>query len=336
MNETTIIRFHELGGPDVLRYEKAPIPEPGSGEMRLRVEAIGVGFGECLYRMGHYLYETTLPSSLGNHAVGTVEAVGPDVKEPRVGERVSLIPSFLMNRYGVYAEHAVVPASAWAPYFPSLSLEENASLWMQVTTAYGALVYYGKVAEGDAVLVIPSSGGVGMAALQTCKKAGATAIGVTRSRAKFDAVKRMGADHVVVTDEENLADRVRELTGGKGVRLVFNGLAGDILNSLVDVLSPGGTVFMFGAIGGKPTPLPLHQLIGKGARIQGYTLYELTYHAENLPAIRRYVSEGVRDGHYTANVGKVFQFGEMVEVHRYLEKGDMSGSVVVTMQGGGR
>ncbi len=329
MNETTIIRFHELGGPDVLRYEKAPMPEPGPGEMRLRVEAIGVGFGECLYRMGHYLYETKLPSSLGNHAVGTVEAVGPGVEEPKVGERVSLIPSFLMNRYGVYAEHAVVPASAWAPYFPSLSLEENASLWMQVTTAYGALAHYGKVAGEDTVLVIPASGGVGMAAIQTCKKAGATAIGVTRSRGKADEIKRIGADHVIITDEENLADRVREITGGKGVRLVFNGLTGDVMNTLADVASPGGTIFMFGGIGGKPTPLPFHHIIGKGVRIQGYTLYELTYHAENLPAIRRYVSEGVREGHYTANVGKVFGFREMVDVHRYLEAGDMAGSVVV-------
>src|SRR5262249_32131567 len=142
MNQTTMIRIHELGGPEVLKYETVSMPEPGPGEIRLRVEAIGVGFGECLYRMGKYIYETRLPSSIGNHAVGTVDAVGPGVNEPKVGERIGLIPSFLMNRYGVYAEHAIVPASAAAPYFESLSPAENASLWMQVTTAYGALVHY--------------------------------------------------------------------------------------------------------------------------------------------------------------------------------------------------
>src|SRR5262245_18413445 len=202
---------------------------------------------------------------------------------------------------------------------------------MQVTTAYGALVHYCKVTRCDSVLINPASGGVGMAAMHTCNKAGATAIGVTRSRAKVDAIRQAGADHVIVTDDEKLSDRVKEITGGKGVRLTMNFLTGDVLTILVDVVSPGGTIFMAGGIGGKETPLPIVPLIGKGVRIQGYTLYELTYHAENLPAIRQYVSEGVRDGHYRANVGRVFTFREMAEAHRYLEKGDMAGSVVVTV-----
>ncbi|WP_428340969.1 zinc-dependent alcohol dehydrogenase family protein [Mycobacterium sp.] len=331
MSETTAIRLHDTGGPEVLTYEQIPMPEPGPGEIRLTVEAIGVGYGECLYRMGRYVQETRLPSSLGNNAVGTVDAIGPGVDEPTVGERISLIPSFQMNRYGVYAQHAIVPATAWAPYFPALSLEDNASIWMQVTTAYGALVHHGQVAAGDFVLITPASGGVGMAAIQTAKQAGATTIGTTRRRAKAEALVAAGADHVIVTDDESLTERVNEITNGRGVRLVFNALTGDIINDLARAVSPGGTIFMYGAIGGQPTELPL-ALINKGVRVQGYTLYELTYHEQNLPGIRRYVADGVRGGYYTPNVGKVFHFGDMADAHRYLEAGNMTGSVVVLVK----
>lgn len=329
MKKNTIIRIYETGEPEVMKYETVSVAEPGFGEIRLKVEAIGVGFGECLYRRGFYIQDTVLPSSLGNNAVGIVDAVGDGVDVPKVGDRISLIPSFEMNKYGVYGEYAIVPAYAAAPYFESMSLEENASIWMQVTTAYGALVHYGKINSDDAVLLIPATGGVGLAALQTCKKAGATAITTTRSRKKADKLKDLGADCVIVTTEENLIERVREITDGKGVRIVFNALTGSIIDDLVKATQPGGTIFQYGGIGGKETLLPYTQLIRYGVRIQGYTLYELTYYPENLAEVRKYISEGIEEGHYTANVGKVFEFDQMIQVHHYLEDGNMSGSVVV-------
>ena len=308
------------------------MPEPGEGELRLEVEAIGIGFGECLYRRGLYIQDTVLPSSLGNHAAGIVDAVGPDVTNVKVGDRIAVIPSFEMNRYGVYGQHAIVPAFAVAPYFESLSVEENAALWMQVTTAYGALVHYGNVSSGDTVLVVPASGGVGMAAIQTIKKAGGTSIGVTRSREKADMIRAFGADHVIVTNEEDLVTRVRELTRDQGVDLVFNALSGPVLEDITSVTKPGGTIFQYGGIQGKQTPYPLATAVRYGIKIQGYTLYELTYNLANLPAVREYVTQGVQEGFYTANVGRVFQFDEMVEAHRYLEAGSMAGSVVVRVK----
>ncbi|MGL5796540.1 MAG: zinc-binding dehydrogenase, partial [Waterburya sp.] len=181
----------------------------------------------------------------------------------------------------------------------------------------------------DAVLLIPATGGVGLAALQTCKKAGATSITTTRSRKKAEKLKDLGADYVIVTTEENLIERVREITDGKGVRIVFNALTGSIIDDLVKATQPSGTIFQYGGIGGKETLLPYTQLIRYGVRIQGYTLYELTYYPENLAEVRKYVSEGIEEGHYTANVGKVFEFDQMIQVHHYLEEGNMSGSVVV-------
>ncbi len=332
MSKTIIIRFHETGEPDVLKYEEVDLPEPGEGELRLEVEAIGIGFGECLYRRGLYIQDTVLPSSLGNHTVGVVDAVGSGVTNVKVGERISLIPSFYMNRYWVYGQHAIVPAFAAAPYFNSLSLEENAALWMQVTTAYGALVHYGNVSSDDTVLVIPASGGVGMAALQTIKKAGGTSIGTTRSREKAEMIRKFGADHVIATSEEDLATRVNQITDGRGVSIAFNALTGPVLEEIANVTAPGGTIFQYGGIQGQETPYPLATAVKNGLKIQGYSLYEMTYNPANLPAVRDYVTQGVKEGHYTANVGKVFRFDEMVEAHRYLEAGSTTGSVVVLVK----
>ena len=331
MTQTTIVQFYETGDPEVMKYEEIPIPEPSAGEIRIKVEAIGVGFGETLYRRGQYIQETKLPSKLGNNAVGTVEAVGSGVDAPKVGERVAIIPSFQMNKYGVYGKHAIVPAFSAAPYIDSLSLVENAAIWIQIVTAYGALIHYGKINSDDFVLVMPASGGVGQAALQTIKKAGATSIATTRSRKKADMLRERGADRVIITSEEDIRDRVREITNGKGVRIVFNALTGSLMETLVDVTQPGGTIIQYGGIGGKDTPLPFPRLIGSGIKIQGYTLYELTYHPENLPDLKDYVVSGIKEGFYKANIDRTFNFEQLVEVHHYLEAGDMSGSVVVTV-----
>ena len=326
---TTIVKFYETGEPEVLKFEEVPIPIPGAGEIRIKVEAIGVGFGEALYRRGLYIQETKLPSKLGNNAVGTVEAVGSDVSHPQVGDRVAIIPSFQMNQYGVYGKHAIVPAYSAAPYIDSLSLAENAAIWIQIITAYVALIHYGKIDTKDFVLLTPASGGVGQAAIQTVKKAGAKSIATTRSRQKADLLRERGADYVIVTSEEDISDRINEITKGKGVRIVFNALTGSIMETLVNVTQPGGTIFQYGGIGGKDTLLPYPRLIGAGIKIQGYTLYELTYYPENLPKLKDYVVSGIKEGCYTANIDRVFNFDQLIEVHHYLEAGDMSGSVVV-------
>ena len=329
--KTRIVQFYETGEPEVMKYEEVPIPEPDADEIRIKVEAIGVGFGEALYRRGRYVQKTKLPSKLGNNAVGTVEAVGSDVTKPKVGERVAIIPSFEMNEYGVYGEHAIVPAFSAAPYIESLSLIENAAIWIQIITAYGALIHYGKINSDDFVLLMPASGGVGQAAIQTVKKAGATSIATTRSREKADLLRKKGADHVIVTTEEDISERIREITNGKGVRIVFNALTGSLMKTLVDVTQPGGTIFQYGGIGGKDTPLPYPKLISSGINIKGYTLYELTYHPENLPELIDYVVSGVKEGYYTANIDRTFNFDQLVEVHHYLEAGSTSGSVIVTV-----
>ncbi len=328
--QTTAIMMHETGGTDVLKYETVDLPNPKEDELLIRVDAVGLGFGEVLYRMGIYVQQTVLPTSLGNYAVGVVEQAGPGVTGWKAGDRVTVLPTFEMNTYSVYGKHAIVPASSAAPYFEQWTPEENAGIWMQAITAYGALIHYAKIQSDDFVLLTPASGGVGQAAIATAKRAGATVITTTRTQEKAQMLKDLGADHVVVTDEEDISDRIREITNGQGVRIAFNALTGDLTTKLAgDVVSKGGTIIMYGGIGGQETVLPYPQLITRGITIQGYTLYELTYHAENLPGLIDYVKEGVADGTYKPNVDKVFPFEKIAEAHDYMTAGSTKGAVIL-------
>ncbi len=156
-----VIRFYETGGPEVLKVEDVPLAEPGKGEVRLKVEAIGLNRAEIMFRSGQYLEEPEFPSRLGYEAAGIIDAVGPGTTGFHQGDRVSTIPSFSIGRYGVYGESAIVPAHAVAPYPDHLSPLEGAAIWMQYITAYGALIDYGKVKKDEPVLITAASSSVG-------------------------------------------------------------------------------------------------------------------------------------------------------------------------------
>src|SRR4051794_19331444 len=145
-NETVkIVRFHAVGGPEVLQIDELPLPQPGKGEARLRVKAIGLNRAEVMFRQGEYLQQPVLPAKLGYEAAGVVEAVGPGVDASWVGKTASTIPAFSASDYGVYGEVAIVPAQALAEYPQNLSPVEGTSIWMQYLTAYGALIHLGKI-----------------------------------------------------------------------------------------------------------------------------------------------------------------------------------------------
>lgn len=168
MAKTTarVVRFHELGGPDVLKIEEIPSPEPGKGEVRLRVEAIGLNRAEVMFRMGQYLEQPHLPAKNGYEASGVVDAVGPDVERRWLGKKVSTIPAFSLNQYGVYGDTAIVPVHAIAAYPEKLTPAEGTAIWMQYLTAYGALVMHGRIQRGDFVVLTAASSSVGLAAIE--------------------------------------------------------------------------------------------------------------------------------------------------------------------------
>nr|WP_026073122.1 zinc-dependent alcohol dehydrogenase family protein [Nodosilinea nodulosa] len=328
-----IVRFYEYGGAEVLQIHEEALRAPGPGEVRLAVEAFGLNRSEVSFREGKYLEQPDqLPSTLGYEASGVVDAVGAGVTEVSVGDRVSTIPAFSMKQYGVYGESAIVPATAVAAYPNGLSAQQGTAIWMSYLTAYGALVEYGQIKAGDVVVITAASSSVGYSAIQIVKAAGAVAIATTRGRAKRQTLLDHGADYVIVTEEEDLADRVMAISGGRGANLIFDAVAGPLLKTLAKAAAPGATIFVYGALGPEGgTPFPLFAALKKGLRVQGYTLFEITSNPVKLAPAKRYVYDGLAAGRLAPVIDRVFTLDQIVAAHRYMESNQQNGKIVVTV-----
>lgn len=326
-----IVRYYTTGNPDVLKIEDLPLTKPCAGEVRLKIEAIGINRVEIMFREGKYL-ETDFPARLGSEAAGIVDAVGEGVNGIHVGDRVSTIPAtFSMGKYGVYGESAIVPANSVAIYPEQLSPSEGAAIWMQYLTAFGALIEFGQIQRGDHILITAASSSVGNAAIQMVKASGAVAIATTRGNAKKRLLFDAGADYVVVTDEEDLANRVKEITSGKGVDLIFDPVGGPMLETLADVAAQGATIYVYGALASAPTPFPVLTALGKGLSVRGYSMVEINKDPEKLARAKRYVYEGLKSGTLKPLIDRVFTLDEIVEAHRYMESNQQNGKIIVTV-----
>jgi NADPH:quinone reductase-like Zn-dependent oxidoreductase len=331
-NETVkIVRFHKTGAANVLKLDELPLPEPGEGEVRLRVKAIGLNRAEVMFRMGQYLVQPKLPSKLGYEASGEVEAVGSGVDKSWVGKTVSTVPAFPADAYGVYGEVAIVPVNAIAEYPKKLSYEEATSIWMQYLTAYGALVQQGKVGAGDFVLITAASSSVGIAAIEIAKAEGAKSIATTRTSKKRQELLDLGADYVIATEEEDLVAKVMEITGGKGARVVFDPVAGKGLEALAAATAANGVIFEYGALATEPTPYPLFAALGKHLTIKGYTLFEVLAHPAEFAKAKKYVFDHLDKGDFKPKVDKTFSLSEIVKAHEYMESNAQIGKIVVTV-----
>jgi NADPH:quinone reductase-like Zn-dependent oxidoreductase len=327
---TQAVRFHTLGGPDVLTVEEVSIREPGQDEVKIKVEAVGLNRAESMYFRGQYFEQPELPSGLGYEAVGVVTAVGPGVSTDLIGQKFGTIPGYSMNQYPVLAEEAVVPASVLAALPSALSSVEGAAAWMQYCTAYGALVPLGHVGPGDFVVITAASSSVGLAAIQIVKAEGAAAIATTRTSAKKQQLLDLGADHVVATQEEDLPARVAEITGGKGARVVFDPVGGEYVGTLAQAVAPEGTIYLYGALSGQPTAYPM-SAFSKAVALTGYTFGILRNTPERWEAMKTYIYGKLADGTFKPKVDRVFPFAEAADAYRYLESNAQVGKVVITL-----
>ncbi|MGI4857086.1 MAG: zinc-dependent alcohol dehydrogenase family protein [Janthinobacterium lividum] len=323
------VRFHALGGPEVLKFEDVTLRQPAEGEVAIDVAAVGINRAESMFFHGQYLEQPELPSGLGYEAVGTVTAVGPGGDAALVGKRVGTIPGFSMNRYPVLAEKAVVPVHDIVELPPTLSDVDAAAAWMQYPTAYGALVELGKVGPGDFVLITAASSSVGLAAIQITHAQGGVAIATTRTSGKKQQLLDFGADHVIVTEEEDLPVRVAEITGGKLARIVFDPVGGDYVEVLAQATAVEGTIFLYGMLSGQPTPYPVSG-IGKGIALTFYVLMQ-TKTPERFDRMKQYVLQRLADGTFKPKVDRVFRFEETVEAYQHLESNQQVGKIVITL-----
>ncbi|WP_413741381.1 zinc-dependent alcohol dehydrogenase family protein [Sodalis sp. RH15] len=330
-NTVKIVRFHKTGGAEVLQFDELPLPEPGENEVRLRVKALGLNRAEVMYRSGQYMETPILPSKNGYEASGIIEAVGPGVDSSWIGKTVSTVPGTCsLNGYGVYGEVAVVPFRSIAVYPATLSYEEGASIWMQYLTAYGALIWLGRVSKGDFVIITAASSSVGVAAIQMVKAQGGTSIAVTRTAAKKARLHELGADHVIVTDEEDLAGRVNEITSGKGARVSFDPIGGKMLASLAAAAAHKGIIVEYGVLASEQTLFPLSTALAKYLTVRAYVVVELAQH-KDLQEAKQYIFDHLASGAFKPLIDRTFRFDEIVEAHRYMESNNQVGKIVVTV-----
>jgi NADPH:quinone reductase-like Zn-dependent oxidoreductase len=331
--KTRAVRFHATGGPEVLRIDEVELDQPGRGELRLRIEAIGLNRAEAAFRAGQYLEAPQLPARLGYEASGVVEAVGQEVHGWAVGDAVCVLPAFSMNDYGVYAEHAIVPAHALIRRPPGLAATEAAALWMAYLTAYGALIDIAGVGQGDAVLITAASSSVALAAIQIANARGAIPIALTRSEAKAEHLLRLGAAQVIAGAGDDLASRVMEITGGKGARLAFDPVAGPAIMPLAEALAAGGMLILYGNLSGRAaeTPFPFFPAVGKGLSLRGYLVFELIRDPARLAAAGDFIATGLAAGSLNPVIDRVFAFDDIAAAHRHLESNAQVGKVVVSL-----
>ncbi len=211
------------------------------------------------------------------------------------------------------------------------SAVEGAAIWMQYLTVFGALIEFGQLKQGDTVVITAASSSVGLAAIQITKAAGALAIATTRGVDKKQFLLDAGADQVIVTDEEDLAEAVMAMTSRKGASIIFDAVAGPLLETLADAAAAGAIIFEYGALSPAPTIFPLFSSLKKGLTLRGYTLFEITKDAEKLVRGKQYVYDGLQSGALKPIIDRTFPLDAIADAHRYMESNEQKGKIVVTV-----
>ena len=300
-----IVRFYELGGPEVLRVEDA-IQRPRAGEVLLQVQAIGLNRADSMFMNGRFFETTRLPARLGYEAAGRVKEVGPEVDLSWVGKSVSVIPAFSPNKYGTLGEEVIVPVRALAQYPRALSPAEAAAIWVQYLTAYGSIVELGRVEKGEFVLITAASSSAGLAAIEVVRAEGGHSIALTRKRCKREELINAGANHVIVSEEEDIATRVGQITGGKGVRVILDSVAGPLLPTLANIACPGGVIVEYGALSEHPTPFPQLPVLSKCLTLRGYWMAETLADPNRREKAQKYVFDRIAEGSFHPRIARSF------------------------------
>ena len=321
---THAIRIHQAGGPEVLCWEAVTVAAPAAGEATVRQHAVGLNFIDVYHRTG--LYPLPLPSGLGLEAAGIVEAIGPGVSEVKVGDRVA----YAGGPIGAYAEVRNMPAHRLLKLPESISFNTAAAMMLQGLTAAYLLRKTYRVQPGDAVLIHAAAGGVGLIACQWAKALGATVIGTVGSAAKGELAKAHGCDHVINYRTENFTQRVRDITGGEGVPVVYDGVGKDTFIGSLDCLRPLGLMVSYGNASGPVPPLDLGLLSQKGSLfITRPTIMSYTAKRADLEALGAELFEMVGSGQVKIEINQTYPLAEAVQAHRDLEARLTTGSTIL-------
>lgn len=321
---THAIRVHQPGGPEVLKWESVELGAPGPGQLRVTHGAVGLNYIDVYHRTG--LYPMQYPSGIGMEAAGVVEAVGTGVTEFRVGDRVAYASAPL----GAYAEARLMPAERVVKLPDAISDHQAAAMMLQGLTAQYLLRRTYRVKPGDHVLVHAAAGGVGLILVQWAKHLGATVIGTAGDETKAQLAKDHGADHMILYRQEDFPSRVREITGGAGVQVVYDGVGKDTFMGSLDSLAPLGMMASFGNASGPVPPLELLLLSQKGSLfVTRPTLVTYTAKRADLVAGAAELFDVVGKGAVKIAVNQTFPLADAAAAHRALEARATTGSTIL-------
>ena len=318
------IRVHETGGADVLRWEGVEVGEPGPGEVRVRHSAVGLNFIDTYHRTG--LYPLPLPFVPGLEAAGVVEALGDGVADLEAGDRVA----YGAGPLGAYSEARLMPADKLVRIPPGVDDRRAAAMMLQGMTVEYLLRRTYRVRAGDTILLHAAAGGVGLIACQWAKHLGATVIGTVGSDEKAELARAHGCDHPVVYTRESFVDRVKELTGGRGVPVVYDSVGKDTFADSLECLSPRGLMVSFGQSSGSVPPFEAGVLSAKGSLfLTRPTLMHYVPTRGELEACAGALFDVVAGGHVKVEVRQTFPLADAAEAHRALEGRRTTGSTVL-------
>jgi len=318
------IQFSRTGGPEVLEYVDVEVGEPGPGQARVRNHAIGINFIDVYFRTG--LYPLDLPSGLGQEAGGVVEAVGEGVTHVKPGDRVA----YAARPNGSYSEVRVMPADILLHLPDAIDFETAAAMMLQGMTVQYLLKRTFPVKAGDTILFHAAAGGVGLIACQWARALGVNLIGTVGSNEKGELAKAHGAAHVINYNTENFVERVKEITGGAKVPVVYDSIGKDTFTGSLDCLAPRGTMVSFGNSSGPVPAFTLNELVSRGSLyITRPTLLSYTSTRADLEATAQDLFDIVASGKVKISIGQRFPLAQAADAHRALEARKTTGSTIL-------
>lgn len=321
---TKAVRFHKVGGPEVLQLDDVQVGEPGAGQARVRHTAIGLNFIDTYHRSG--LYPLPLPSGVGLEGAGVVEAVGPGVNHVKAGDRVA----YAGGTPGAYSEARVMGAEKLVKVPAGISDKEAAAMMLKGLTVQYLIRRVYQVKKGETVLFHAAAGGVGLIACQWLNALGVTVIGTVGSDEKAKIARAHGCHHTIVYTRENFVERVKEITGGAKVPVVFDSVGKDTFAGSLDCLKPRGLLAVFGNGSGPVSAFDLNILAGKGSLyVTRPTLMTYTATREDLDAGASDLFAFVKSGKVKIEINQTYKLADAQQAHRDLENRKTTGSTVL-------
>ena len=304
--------LHELnpyGDLSGLSLDEIMIAPPGEGEVRLKVDAFSLNYGDFELFAGHYTFGLTLPGRIGGECAGVIESIGKGVTGLKVGDRVCTLPSNY-DGYGVNGEYALFPADNVTRYPDNLTPEEACCIWVAHMTAYFALNETAKVQEDEYVLITAASSSAGMAAMEYCKMVGAKTIGTSRTGTKRQYLLDLGFDYVIAQDEGDMSERIMEFSGGVGARVIYDPIGGKIVQDYKDALAQNALIILYGGMDQGETIVPEIEMTRKAAFFHCFSTFNHIGDKASLARGVKFVFEGLADGHLKSRVDKVYSLAD--------------------------